>query len=271
MPGPDGNPATISSDGTVAQINLLLATSPYSKAALDLAGDDLRQVARAQAPAGTTALVGGISSVFADIRDANNRDLWVIFPVAGVLIAVILGLLLRSLVAPVYLMLAVGIGFVATLGATVLAFQGIDDRPGLSFSLPIILYLFVVAIGTDYNILMIARLREEARAGNDPRTAAALAIHHGGPSVAAAGLILAGTFASMLFAGVSFLTEMGFAVSMGIVLSAFVMSLFLVPAVTALLGHLAWWPGHGDATRPDPLSAGPRSTSEPATGTVAAR
>ncbi|SHN47210.1 MMPL family transporter [Cryptosporangium aurantiacum] len=247
MPAPDGKPATISADGTTAQINLLLDTSPYSTKALDLAGDDLRKAAHDQAPPGTTALVGGVSSVFADIRDANNRDLRVIFPVAGVLIAVILGLLLRSLVAPVYLMIAVGLGFLATLGATVLAFQGIGDRPGLSFSLPIILYLFVVAIGTDYNILMIARLREEARAGNDPRTAAALAVQHGGPSVAAAGLILAGTFASMLFAGVSFLAEMGFAVSIGIVLSAFVMSLLLVPSITALLGHTAWWPGHGDA------------------------
>jgi RND superfamily putative drug exporter len=265
MPGPDGNPATISSDGTVAQINLLLATSPYSTAALDLAGDDLRQAAHAQAPAATTVLVGGISSTFADIRAANNRDLWVIFPVAGVLIAVILGLLLRSLVAPLYLMLAVGLGFVATLGATVFAFQGIGNRAGLSFSLPIILYLFVVAIGTDYNILMIARLREEARAGNDPRTAARLAIAHGGPSVAAAGLILAGTFTSMLFAGVSFLTEMGFAVSVGIVLSAFVMSLFFVPAVTALLGHQAWWPGHGDATPANPL---PAATKERALETV---
>ncbi|MEU7804525.1 MMPL family transporter [Micromonospora arborensis] len=262
MPGPDGSPATVSSDGTVAQINLLLNTSPYSTAALDLAGDDLRQVAHDQAPAGTTALVGGVSSVFADIRDANNRDLWVIFPVAGVLIAVILGLLLRSLVAPVYLMIAVGLGFMATLGATVLAFQGIGGRSGLSFSLPIILYLFVVAIGTDYNILMIARLREEARAGNDPRTAASLAIQHAGPSVAAAGLILAGTFTSMLFAGVSFLTEMGFAVSVGIVLSAFIMSLFLVPGVTALLGHTAWWPGHGDTTRPVP-AAQSTSASEP--------
>jgi RND superfamily putative drug exporter len=74
--------------------------------------------------------------------------------------------------------------------------------------------LFVVAIGTDYNILMIARLREEAKLGNDPRTAADLAVEHGGPSVGAAGLILAGTFASMILGGISFLVEMGFAVSL---------------------------------------------------------
>ena len=88
----------------------------------------------------------------------------------------------------------------------------------------------MVAIGTDYNILMIARLREEAREGNEPREAADLAIEHGGPSVAAAGLILAGTFGSLMLAGIALLTEMGFAVALGIVLSAFVMSMFLVPA-----------------------------------------
>jgi putative drug exporter of the RND superfamily len=246
MPGPDGNAAQLNPDGTVAKIDLLLTNRPYSTEALDLAGGELRTVAHDKAPEGTSALVGGLSSVFADIRSANTRDLWVIFPVAGFLIALILGLMLRSIVAPIYLMLAVVVGFLSTLGATVLAFQGIGDRPGLSFSLPIILYLFVVAIGTDYNILMIARLREEAREGNDPHTAADLAIEHGGPSVGAAGLILAGTFASMMLAGISFLTEMGFAVSIGILLSAFVMSLFLVPSITALLGHKAWWPGHGD-------------------------
>jgi putative drug exporter of the RND superfamily len=173
---------------------------------------------------------------------------------------------LRALIAPIYLMVAVVLGFFSTLGATVLAFQGIGDRPGLSFMLPTILYLFVVAIGTDYNILMIARLREEARLGNDPRTAADLAVEHGGPSVGAAGLILAGTFASMMLGGIAFLVEMGFAVSLGIVISAFVMSMFLVPSLTALLGHRAWWPGHGDradrgaadAPQHEPVSASAR-------------
>ncbi len=245
---PDGSPVLLSADRTAAQINLLLDTDAYGNASLALTGDGgaLRIAAHAQAPPGTTALVGGLSSVFADIRAATNRDLVVIFPVAGLLIAVILGLMLRSVVAPIYLMVAVVLGFFATLGATVLVFQGLAGKAGISFNLPIILYLFVVAIGTDYNILMIARLREEAREGKEPRTAADLAVEHAGPSVAAAGLILAGTFASLLLTGVAFLTQMGFAVSLGIVLSAFVMSMFLVPSVTALLGHKAWWPGHGD-------------------------
>jgi RND superfamily putative drug exporter len=259
--GPDGSTAQLSEDGTVAKIDLLLASSPYSNEALDLAGDTLRDVAHQNAPAGTSVLVGGPSSAFADVRDANNRDLSVIFPVAGLFIAIVLALLLRSLVAPLYLMAAVVLGFFSTMGATVIAFQGIGDRPGVSFALPMLVYLFVVAIGTDYNILMIARLREEAREGNDPRTAADLAIEHGGPSVGAAGLILAGTFASMLLAGIAFLMEMGFAVSIGILISAFVMSMFLVPSITALLGHKAWWPGHGDEPDHAPTPA-PREPAE---------
>ncbi|HYQ69338.1 MMPL family transporter [Actinophytocola sp.] len=259
MPGPTGAPFTTNKAGDIARIDLLLDTSPYANASLDLAGGPLRDAAHERAPDGAKAYVGGLSSVFADVRDANNRDLWVIFPVAGVLIALVLGLMLRSLVAPIYLMVAVVLGFFSTMGATVIAFQGIGDRPGVSFMLPMLVYLFVVAIGTDYNILMIARLREEAKKGHDPRTAADLAVEHGGPSVGAAGVILAGTFGSMLLAGVSFLMEMGFAVSLGILLAAFVMSMFLVPSVTALLGHAAWWPGHGDRA-----NTGPTEHREPA-------
>jgi RND superfamily putative drug exporter len=166
----------------------------------------------------------------------------VIFPVAGGLIAIILALLLRSLLAPLLLMVAVVLSFFSTTGATLLVFQGAAGHAGVTFSLPIMLYLFVVAIGTDYNILMIARLREEAERGASPREAADLAIEHGGPSVAAAGLILAGTFSSLMLAGMALLTEMGFSVAAGIAISAFVMSIFLVPSVIALLGPRAWWP-----------------------------
>jgi putative drug exporter of the RND superfamily len=118
--------------------------------------------------------------------------------------------------------------------------------------MPIILYLFVLAIGTDYNILMIARLREEAREGHDPRRAAAVGIQHAGPTVAAAGVILAGTFAVLVLSPMSFLAQIGFGVAIGILLSAFVVSTFFVPAVTALVGHAAWWPGHADRAKNGP-------------------
>ena len=106
------------------------------------------------------------------------------------------------------------------------------------------MYLFVVALGTDYNILMVSRLREEATEGKTPREAAAVALKHAGPTIASAGLILAGTFASLILAGGSTFEQMGFAISCGIVIAAFVMAMFLTPSVTALLGARAWWPGH---------------------------
>ncbi|MCM6776021.1 MMPL family transporter [Nocardia sp. CDC159] len=236
----------VSQDRTVADFKVTLASAPESDAAIDTVRGPLREAAHAAAPPGTTAVVGGMTSVFVDFQDAMKRDYAIVFPVAAVLIMIVLALLLRSLVAPWYLMASVFLGFAATLGASVLVFQHIQGETGLIFTLPVIMYLFVVALGTDYNILMVARLREEAREGNDPRRAAALAVRHAGPTIAAAGVILAGTFASMMLAGNTVLSEMGFAISVGIAIAAFVMALFFTPALTALIGHRAWWPGHGD-------------------------
>lgn len=251
-----------SQDRRSAEVKVVLTESPYTNKALDTI-DPLRDVAHELAPPHTEVLVGGATASFTDVREATNRDMKVIFPVAGLLIALILGLLLRSVVAPWYLMLAVVLGYAATLGATVFVFQGLVDHAGVMFMLPIMIYMFVVAIGTDYNILMVARLREEAQEGHEPRQAAALAVEHAGPSVAAAGVILAGTFASLMFAGISMMTEMGFAVSAGICISAFVMSMFLVPAVTALVGHAAWWPGHADRPKAGRGHGGHEDDREP--------
>lgn len=253
--GPDPNShVKVGDDRMSAEIAIVLEESPFANKALDTI-DPLRDFVHAHRPDGTRAMVGGQTASFTDIREATNHDLSVIFPVAGLLIALVLGLLLRSVVAPWYLMLAVVLGFISTIGATVLVFQTLMGNSGVMFMLPVMIYMFVVAIGTDYNILMVARLREEAKEGNEPRRAAALAVEHAGPSIAAAGVILAGTFASLMMAGIDMMTQMGFAVSVGICISAFVMSMFLVPSVTALIGHAAWWPGHADRA-PKPVGRG---------------
>jgi RND superfamily putative drug exporter len=241
-------PGQLSEDGTAAQVSLILEQDPVSDAAIADVEGPIRTAAHAAAPDGTTAFVGGTPSIFADLQDAMARDYSVVFPAAAVVIMLILALLLRSLVAPWYLMAAVGLGFAATLGATVIVFQNIQGESGLIFLLPIYIYLFVTALGTDYNILMIARLREEAREGKDPHAAAAQALRHAGPTIAAAGVILAGTFASLMLGGNTLIVSMGFALSIGIVIAAFVMAMFFTPALTALIGHAAWWPGHGDET-----------------------
>jgi RND superfamily putative drug exporter len=247
MPGVGAvDPAVTSKDGATAEFSVFLTQDPESTSAVNLVKNQLRPAAHAAAPAGTFALVGGTTAVFADIQQALNRDYSVVFPVAALIILLILGLLLRSLVAPWYLMVSVGLGFAATLGATVLVFQNLAGQAGLVFILPMYMYLFVVALGTDYNILMIARLREQMREGMSPRDAAAHALAHAGPAIASAGLILAGTFASLTLAGNQVLTQVGFAVSCGIALAAFVMAMFFAPSLTALIGRRAWWPGHAD-------------------------
>lgn len=246
-------PADPSEDGTTALLMLELDSDPTSDQALDDVKGPIRDAAHAAAPDGAEAFVSGTPGIFADLQDAMARDYKVVFPVAALIIMIILALLLRSLVAPLYLMAAVGLSFAATLGATVVVFQHIGGDEGLIFMLPIYIYLFVTALGTDYNILMIARLREEAREGRPPREAAAEAIKHAGPTIAAAGVILAGTFASLMLSGNSLMMSMGFALSFGIFIAAFVMSMFFTPALTALMGHAAWWPGHGDEKKkPEP-------------------
>ena len=236
-------PARVAEHGTVADFRVVLTHPAQSNAAMATVRGPL-QLAADRAPHGTKPLIGGITSVYVDLQAAMGHDYALVFPVAAGLILLILALLLRSAVAPWYLMGAVGLGFGGTLGATVLVFQ--HGTAGLSFILPIVMYLFVVALGTDYNILMVSRLREEARDGQSPHEAAAMAVRHAGPTIASAGLILAGTFASLMLAGGVTLTQMGFAISFGIVVAAFVMAMFLTPSLTALIGHRAWWPGHGD-------------------------
>ncbi|MBM7518937.1 MMPL family transporter [Nocardioides nitrophenolicus] len=235
-----------SQDGTAYQYYLTLSDDPVSDAAQDNVAGPIRDTAHEAAPDGTKAYVGGTPGIFADMSAAMARDYKVVFPVAAVIIMLILALLLRSLVAPWFLMAAVGLGFAATLGLTVIAFQHIGGEAGLIFMLPIYIYLFVTALGTDYNILMIARLREEAREGRDPHDAARQAVTHAGPTIAAAGVILAGTFASLMLGGNTLIVSMGFALAVGILIVSFVMSMFFTPALTSLLGHAAWWPGHGD-------------------------
>jgi RND superfamily putative drug exporter len=231
----------VSTDGRTARVQAMLAVSPNSPEGLDIVEHRLRPVTAAS-HAGDAVLVGGSSAANVELRDATANDRPIVYPIAAAAIALILAVLLRSLIAPWFLLLSVGLGFAATLGATELVFQQAAGEPGLTFKLPILVYLFVVAIGTDYNIIVTARVREEVANGRSTREAVYQAIRHTGPTVAAAALILAGTFASLMISGVSSFVQIGFAVSIGIVMSAFLLGLTMVPALTASLGDRVWWP-----------------------------
>ena len=236
-------PAIISESGKVAAVGVVLDNNPSNAVAVSDVSGPIRDAAHSVEIANSRIYVGGSTAIIADIEKVTDRDLRVIFPIAAVFIFIILAILLRSLIAPIFLLLCVGLGYVATLGATTLIFQRIGNASGLIFFIPLFIYLFVVAIGTDYNILTITRLREEIMEGHKPRMAADLTVEHSSATVASAGLILAATFGSLLLAGISFLSQMGTAIATGVALAAFVIAPFLIPSISALVGYKIWWPG----------------------------
>jgi len=237
-------PATFSPDMKTADISVILKDNPYSSTALSNLVGPIRTNAHSVNIKGDKVLVGGTTSIIADLKAVTDRDLNVLFPIAAVFIFIILAILLQSLVAPIFLLLCVGLGYYATIGATNLIFVKIGNASGLISFIPLFIYIFVVAIGTDYNILTITRLREEISEGHKPHKAADLTIEHSSATVVSAGLILAATFGSLMLAGISFLTQMGAAVSVGVLLAAFVIAPFLIPGISVLVGYKIWWPGH---------------------------
>ncbi|MQS07751.1 MMPL family transporter [Streptomyces alkaliphilus] len=243
-------PAEITATGDVARFTVVLDLNPTDGEAVELVSGTLRDVAVSEAPDGTEVLVGGTTAVLADIQKAIGNDYRLVFPLAGLVIMSVLALMLRGIIAPALLMLSVGLGFVATLGTTVLAF-GLMGANGLTFTLPVMVYLFVIAIGTDYCILIVARLREELGRGLEPREAISGAVERSVPTVAAAAVILAGSFGILVLADNAVLRQVGFAVAFGILLSAFVIAMFLVPAAAGLLGRRMWWPRDPYGPRPD--------------------
>ena len=240
-------PSVISPNGKMAAIPAILKDNPYSNTAIADVSGPIRENAHSVSIPNATIYVGGATSIFADVEATTTRDLRVIFPIAAAFIFVILVILLRSLMAPVFLLLGVGLGYIATLGTTTLIFQRIGHADGLVFFIPMFMYLFVVAVGTDYNILTVTRLREEVREGRKPHQASELTVQHSSATVASAGLILAATFGSLLLAGINFLSQMGTAVALGVILAAFSIAPFLIPSIAAVLGYKIWWPGHRPA------------------------
>jgi RND superfamily putative drug exporter len=245
----------MTADGHAAALGVVLDSDSASERAMDIARGPLRDAAHSAAPKGTDVMVGGSAAVMADVSDSISRDFKLIFPVAALLIAGILVITLRSVLAPLYLLAAVGLEFAATLGASTLLFQDGLGQPGLAFTLPLILFLFVVALGTDYNMLVAARLREEMASGLPVREAVARAVRHSAPAIGAAGLVLSIAFGSLSLYPDMATREMGFAAGLGILLAALVVSTLLVPALTALVGRRAFRLDATDVHAERPLPA----------------
>jgi RND superfamily putative drug exporter len=157
-------------------------------------------------------------------------------------LAVLLAVLLRSLIAPLYLIATVALSYVAALGAATFIFLHVEGDTGINFVIPILLFIFAMALGEDYNILLMTRVRDEAHDHALPE-ALARAVGHTGGTITSAGLILAGTFTVLAIAGNSDQSrQLGFTIAFAILLDTFFVRTLLVPSIAVLLGRWNWWP-----------------------------
>jgi RND superfamily putative drug exporter len=228
-PVSEGPPGTL--------IQATLAISPYSTEAFDLV-EPVREAAHEVAP---STLVGGPTAVEFDVRDAAGWDSIVIPPIILVVVFLILMGLLRAVVAPLILIGTVILSFLAALGVGYFFFDVVFGFPGSDPSLPLFAFVFLVALGVDYNIFLIARAREETiKHGSREGILRALAVT--GAVITSAGIVLAGTFSVLAVLPLTFLTELGFVVAFGVLLDTFLVRSILVPALALSVGDKFWWP-----------------------------
>ncbi len=214
-----------------------LRDAPYSTAAFAVI-PEIRAAARSADP---EALVGGATAVEADLREAAADDTRLLVPVATAIVLVILVGLLRSLLAPVLLIATVILSFGASLGVAAVVYDVIFGFPGSDPSLPLFAFIFLVALGVDYNIFLMARVREEvAKHGTRAGMLRGLAVTGG--VITSAGVVLAGTFGVLAVLPLVFLTEIGFVIAFGVLLDTFVVRSVLVPALVFDIGPKVWWP-----------------------------
>jgi RND superfamily putative drug exporter len=264
----------ISPDGKIVQFETALAAGSQQSTQAMNATPTIRRVA-AEAAARSGAVQNGVAGEAAtlyDISTTANRDLRLIVPIAIFAIGLLLALVLRSLIAPLYLIVSVLLSYLAALGVATIVFIDIGGDSGISFFLPFLMFVFLFALGEDYNILVMTRIREEARR-LPLREAVIRAVGRTGSTVTSAGLILGGTFIVLTVASsgaeASQVRAIGLGLAAGILMDTFLVRTLLVPATVILLGRRNWWPsamGRSDAPRrrveARPVEAHPQRTAE---------
>ncbi len=220
------------------RFDVTLNVDPFAEegyAAIDALRDDLRSAG------GNAVLVGGVTAEEADLRAAIKRDTTLLVPLVLFVVFAILVVLLRSVAAPLMLMATVVLSFFAALGLALIVFSLFADFPGEDPSYPLFAFIFLVALGVDYNIFLMARVREEAHR-MPTRDAMLLALAVTGGVITSAGVVLAGTFAVLAVLPLIALTQLGITVALGVLLDTLVVRSILVPALTFELGERTWWP-----------------------------
>jgi putative drug exporter of the RND superfamily len=246
----------VSPDGRTVQFSTgLRAGDPGTTAAMD-AVPSVRAATTsvARSIGAADSAVGGEAPALYDISNISDSDLQHIVPIAILAIGILLALVLRSLVAPLYLIASVGISYLAALGLSVLIFIKIGSSGGLVFFMPFLMFIFLLALGEDYNILVMTRIREEAQSSS-LREAVARALARTGTTVTSAGLVLAGTFLVLTIAAGggsngSQIQDIGLGLAMGVLMDTFLVRTLLVPSTVVLLGRWNWWPSRMSQSRP---------------------
>ncbi|WP_426181413.1 MMPL family transporter [Microbacterium sp. TWP3-1-2b2] len=234
--GPPGTPAPAP---TVVDGEVMLQATLTDAADSDAAASTVRDIRTELAD--YDALVGGVTATSIDTNDASIHDRNLIIPVILVVIMLILMLLLRSILAPVLLILTTVLSFGTAMGVSALVFNGIFDFPGADPAVPLYGFVFLVALGIDYNIFLMTRVREESIAhGTRQGVLRGLAITGG--VITSAGLVLAATFAALSVIPILFLVQLAFIVAFGVLLDTFVVRSLLVPALSYDIGRKIWWP-----------------------------
>ena len=228
-----------SRDGRIGQVSVIFREDPYTPEAFDAVPRIRREIA--DVGPGLRAILGNGAAVQYDFDASTERDLKWIVPLGLLVIALILAILLRALVAPLVLIGSVMASFFGTLGISLLFFRYVVGDPGVDASLPVFAFIFLVGLGIDYTIFLMGRVREEARA-HGTREGMLRALAATGPVITSAGLILAGTFSVLMTLPVTFVFNIGFMVAVGILLDTFVVRTVMVPAAVELLGDRIWWP-----------------------------
>ncbi len=250
----------VSASGRTMQFYVSLdAGSPSSTEAFQaMPGVRAAVAAVARHIGATQAGVAGQAAAAADVSSISGRDVVKVIPLVLVVLFALLAMVLRSLVAPIYLVLSVGLSYLASLGLAVLIFVVAAAQLGINFTLPFFMFIFIMALGEDYNILVMSRIREETER-MPLRSAVPEALGATGSTVTSAGLILAGTFGVLAITAQGQVRQIGTGLALGILLDTFVVRTLLVPSIVVLLGRWNWWPSQlwrrGRGSGPTPMGS----------------
>ena len=241
-------------DGHYARLEVVLAGDPYST-------DSIAAVARVRSSiehslgglSGVRFYVGGTSASQADILAINNSDFIHVLILAIIGIMLVTALLLRSLIAPFYMIVTVLFNFGATLGIATWLFLDVLKQSSLIYMLPIFVFVILVAVGSDYNIFLVSRIREEAH--RRPLKEAILkSVTNTGGVITSCGVILAGTFATLTTASLQMVFQVGAAIGIGVLIDTFLVRALLIPSLAVLAGRWNWWPSRLFAQQSPPFN-----------------